>query len=95
MGHVHYVNNVAFVRLILTFVFLIISSTGSAGSERDKYESKDKKPIYNFVKSSYSDNYEATEKAENGETDIDGRAQQVENGIIGCATVLSNFCMRD
>ena len=37
VGHVHYVNNVAFVRPILTFVFLLISSTGSAGSERDKY----------------------------------------------------------
>ena len=37
VGHVHYVNNVAFVRPILTFVFLLISSTGSVGSERDKY----------------------------------------------------------
>ena len=37
VGHVHYVNNVAFVRPILTFVFLLISSTGSAGSDRDKY----------------------------------------------------------
>ena len=41
VGHVHYVNNVAFVRPILTFAFLLISSTDSAGSERDKYESKD------------------------------------------------------
>ena len=49
VGHVYYVNNVAFVQPILTFIFLFIFSTGSAGSERDKYESKDKKPIYNSV----------------------------------------------
>ena len=49
MGHVHYVNNVASVQPILTFVFLLISPMGSAGSERDKYESKDKEPFYNSV----------------------------------------------
>ena len=37
VGNVHYVNNVASMRPIFTFVFLLISPTGSAGSERDKY----------------------------------------------------------
>ena len=49
VGHVHYVNNVASVRPILIFVFLLISPTGSARSARDKYESKDKEPFYNLV----------------------------------------------
>ena len=43
----------------------------------------------------YSDNYEATEIAVNGDVEINGRAQRVKNSIIGCATVLANFCMRD
>ena len=38
VGHVHYVNNVASVRPILPFVFQLISYTGSAGSQLDKYE---------------------------------------------------------
>ena len=49
VGHVHYVSNVASVRLILTFVILLISPTGSAGSEWDKYNSKDKEPSYNSM----------------------------------------------
>ena len=77
---------------------------GSAGSERVKYERKDKELFYNsvhnrclysFIKSSYSNNYEATEKAVNGKTEIVGRAQRVESGITRCATTLSNFCMKD
>ncbi|MDA8043362.1 MAG: hypothetical protein MPJ22_13165, partial [Pirellulales bacterium] len=94
--HVHYVNNAASVRLILTFLFLLISPTGSTGSERDKYESIDKEPFYNlvhkhcyyfFAKLRYSDNYKATGIAVNGETAINGRMQRVENSIIGCTTV--------
>ena len=49
MGHVHYVNSVASVRLILPFVFLLISPTGSGGSEWDKYESEDKELFYNSL----------------------------------------------
>ena len=42
MWDIHYVNNVASVRRILPFEFLLISPTGSTGSERDKYNNKDK-----------------------------------------------------
>ena len=45
MGH-GYVNN---ARPILPFAFLLISPTGSTGSERDKYQSIDKELFYNSV----------------------------------------------
>ena len=41
------------------------------------------------------DNYEATKIAVNADVELEGRAQPVEKGIIGCAFVLSNFCMGD
>ena len=45
VGH-GYVNN---ARPILPFEFLLVSPTGSAGSERDKYQSIDKERFYNVV----------------------------------------------
>ena len=32
---------------ILTFIFLLVSPTGLAASEEDKYQLEDKEPLYN------------------------------------------------
>ena len=88
---------------ILTFVFLLISSTGLAGSEEDKYQLEDKEPLYNsticrntdLLCQEISPRMRSVETALNAPVVSFGKAQTGEDGIIQCAIAISNFSMWD
>ena len=51
--------------------------------------------VNSLLTSRYADNYEVAKIAVNADAVVKRKPQTVENGIIQCATALSNFCLWD
>ena len=86
---------------ILIYVFSLVSPTGLAGSEEDKYQLEDKTTVHkicqnnDLLRREISPRMKLVKTALNARVVIFGKAQTDEDGIIQCAIAISNFSMWD
>ena len=86
---------------ILIYVFSLVSPTGLAGSEEDKYQLEDKTTVHKICQNNdllhreISPRMKLVKTALNARVVIFGKAQTDEDGIIQCAIAISNFSMWD
>ena len=88
----------------MTFVFLLVSPTGSGRLEQDKYQLKTNKPsiaVYmicdnnDLLHREISPRMKSVKTALNARVVIFGKAQTGKDGIIRCTITISNFPMWD